>query len=147
MSFEILESQVGYVKVDDGTELSIRFAVVHIREQRTTKPTGPDFGIDYTVQISTESPQELKQKVKSKRTRPSESSYLQNLEIWEIVKIEERKSGYEEVQYTATDGHTYKIHYGVEPAIVARTLEYKDLHENPVYYVRWGTRTMVHLIQ
>ena len=137
--FKIAKSDIGHIKLSDETIIYFRVVVINVREG-IQRPTGPDFSIKHTVLFSTSSPPSIKEMVKEKTPPPLDGAYMENLEIWENQKIVEAKSAYEECEYVASDGHTYKVTAEMAPTIVARTLEYKDDDGNPIYHVRWGTK-------
>jgi len=145
LPFEVARSIPGYVKLDDGTELVVRVVIGMIDELERT-PVGLSLGVGHQVIISASSPPSLKEKVKDK-PYPAQREHLKRLDIWYEVKILKVKKALEEVIYTGSDGRKYKVLIEIEPTIVSRTLEYKDGRGNPIYHVRWGTRTTITLVK
>ncbi|MCD6094992.1 MAG: hypothetical protein J7J99_00330 [Thermoprotei archaeon] len=140
--FHVVSSDVGYAKLSDGCVLSIRVAIVEIREGKVL-PTGPEFFIGVAVRVYVAScPKDIKKLVKDKPQEFTEDT-LKRLDIWELVDIEDVQPAFEECEYRASDGRTYVIRVEIEPTIVARTLEYKDSFGNPVYYVRWSRKDII----
>ena len=46
--FEIVQSKLGYIKLSDGSEITLRVSIFDIREG-AMKPTGPDLEVGYDV--------------------------------------------------------------------------------------------------
>ena len=134
--FSITTSKRGYVELSDGTKIDIRVIILNIEEGKM-KPVGPDLQVDMQVTFIVNSPTRLKNLVRNKPLPPSDQSYLEKLEIWEIMDIVNKESAVEECLYDASDGKKYRISVEVSVTIVARTLEYRDKNNNPIYHLRW----------
>jgi len=141
--YEIVESAPGYIIVEDGTLIVVRVIIGFIEEVGET-PTGPNFRIAHRVFLYADAPKELKDQMASKPFPTGD--FLKDKEIWKIVKIKGKKAAYEECLYEASDGRKYRIRLEIEPAIVARTLHYRDVRNNPIYNVRWSIKQSVSLI-
>ena len=141
LPFDVIKNIPGYIKLSDGTELILRVIIGVIDELERT-PTGLSLGVGHRVIISAFAPKELKEKVKDK-PQPVGREHQDRLDIWDEVKVLESRNAIEEVLYTGSDGKKYRVLVEIEPTIVSRTLEYRDERGNPIYSVRWGTRTLV----
>lgn len=141
--FEIKHSVLGKVKLSDNSELSIRVAIVNVKESGMS-PVGPDFLISAITRVSVSfCPDEIKGLVRDKPVLPSDA--IKRPEEWEIIDIVDASKACEECIYKACDGRRYLIRVEVKPTIVARTLKYRDDFGNPIYYVRWARRDIVEL--
>jgi len=145
LQFDVFKSTIGFVKLEDKTLITIRVVIGFI-EEIGYGPTGPDLDIAYSVYLFAFSPQELKTKMIDKPIPPPTGEHLRKKEIWEIIKIIEKKAAAEECIYKASDGKNYKVKLEINPAIAARTLEYRDKKGNPVYNIRWTPSLTIELI-
>jgi hypothetical protein len=106
--FKVVEGNVGYVRLSDGTLIGIHASITNIQEG-SLKPTGPDLQLGFSVSFSVNSPGELKELVKDKPLPPRDGSHVSRLDIWEIIDVVEEEA-YESVIYDASDGRRYKVH-------------------------------------
>ena len=143
MLFDVVKSQLGYAKLIDGTTLTIRVTIYDIKEAGKT-PVGLDLTLDTKIFVTTESPVELKERVKDKQMSKG-SEHLQNLEFWELIDIVNSKPTIEEIRYKGSDNLIYFIAIELELTIVSRNLEYKDKENNPLYKIKWSEKALLRI--
>ncbi len=139
--FKVIRSEIGVLKLDDGTTAYLRVIITRIKEGGRL-PTGLQLNIGHSVIIDVNSPDELKEVVKDKPI-PMGDEHEKRLDIWKKVNIRDVKPASEEVEYIGSDGVKYVIGIQIEPVFVVRTLEYRDNIGNPIYYIRWSPKTFV----
>lgn len=139
--FEVIKSQLGSAKLDDGSTVHLRASIAGLHEAGML-PTGLTFGLTTQIVVTVNSPTELKEKVEGKPS-PKDDKYISNLEIWEMRKIVEKTKAFEIIRYTGSDNRVYKITLEADATAASRTLEYRDQMGNPSYYVRWSDKVEV----
>jgi len=141
--FEVVKSVPGYIRLADGSSITIRLVVFDIEEVGWL-PTGLQLGIGHTVVLSVSAPRDLRERVEDKPL-PTSDEHTRRKDIWEFVDILESSDAIEECVYTGSDGLKYRVRLRAFPTVVSRTLEYRDQRGNPIYFVRWGMETSVAL--
>jgi len=144
--FEIISSKTGFVKLSDGTVIHIRVVIIDIVEGEM-KPVGPDLQVGLQISFLVKSPLELREKMKDKSLPPSDGSYLKDLKMWNFIEIVKKDSAVEECLYEASNRVKYKVSVEVDVTIVARTLEYRDANNNPIYHFRWSPCIKINLAE
>src|SRR5574341_11039 len=132
--FEVIKSEIGYAKLEDGTMVYLRVAITGVKEADRL-PVGISLTLTEQITLWVESPQELVQKVRDKANPPKEGTHLKNWSIWQFIQIIETKPSIEEIRYKGSDGTIYRASIEIEPTIATRTLEYRDQDNNPIYYI------------
>ncbi|BAB65751.1 hypothetical protein [Sulfurisphaera tokodaii] len=89
------ESKRGYVKVDDGSTIILRVAIVDAITQGSS-PFGTEFSINFTVGISVHPSENA---IKEVSDKPLMLTDIMPNEGWNLVRITEKDSAYEEATY------------------------------------------------
>jgi len=127
-------SELGYVRVEDGSILVLRVALVDVRERRIPSPFGVEFDVNFNVGLAVYPSEESLREVEGK---PILESGRVASEGWAPVKIVEKASAYEEAIYVGEDGRQYLVRVEVEPIMVSKNAMYRAAQGTPLYAVRW----------
>jgi len=128
-------SGLGFITVSDGTILKFKVSIVDIREiEGMFSPFG---GVVFDVKavggVSVyKVPEELKKAVADKRIAPPEPPQ----DGWEILEIKEQKPAVVEEIVDSSKGK-FLVRVVGEAVMVARNMNYKTTHDEPVYWVSW----------
>jgi hypothetical protein len=128
-------SELGFITVSDGTVLKFKLSIIDIKEiEGTFSPFG---GVVFDVKaiggVSTyKVPEELKKAVADKRIAPPEPPQ----DGWEILEIREQKPAVVEEIVDSSKGK-FVVRVVGEAVMVARNMNYKTPHNEPVYWVSW----------
>jgi hypothetical protein len=128
-------SEPGFITVSDGTVLKFKLSIVDIKEiEGAFSPFG---GVVFDVKaiggVSTyKVPEELKKAVADKRIAPPEPPQ----DGWEILEIREQKPAVVEEIVDSSKGK-FVVRVVGEAVMVARNMNYKTHHNEPVYWVSW----------
>jgi len=127
-------SELGYVRVEDGSILVLRVALVDVRERRVPSPFGIEFDVNFNVGLAVYPSEESLREVEGK---PVLESGRVAGEGWAPVKIVEKTSAYEEAIYVGEDGRQYLVRVEVEPIMASKNTMYRAAQGAPLYAVRW----------
>ncbi|MCL7398609.1 MAG: hypothetical protein LZ170_00010 [Thaumarchaeota archaeon] len=128
-------SGLGFITVSDGTILKLKVSIVDIREieGKFSPFGGVFFDVNAVGGVSAYNvPEELKKAVADKRLAPSEPPQ----DGWEILEIKEQKPAIVEEVVASSKGR-FMVRVVGEAVMVARNMNYKTLHNEPVYWVSW----------
>jgi hypothetical protein len=128
-------SGLGFITVSDGTILKLKVSIVDIREieGKFSPFGGVFFDVNAVGGVSAYNvPEELKKAVADKRLAPSEPPQ----DGWEILEIKEQKPAIVEEVVDSSKGR-FMVRVVGEAVMVARNMNYKTLHNEPVYWVSW----------
>jgi len=128
------DSRLGYVKVNDGSIIILRVAVVDVRVREEASPFGVEFDVNATGGISVYPSKKALDEVKDK---PVVEPGKIPSEGWVRVDIVEREPAYEEVIYNDDRAGRYLIRVEIEPIMVSKNTRFKTLQGLPLYFVRW----------
>ena len=131
---KINNSKLGYAKLSDDSIVILRVAVVDVRPHDGFSPFGVDFEVNATTGVSAYPSKEAMKKVKDK---PIIEPGTPLREGWERLDIVEKKSAYEEVEFTDETLGTYLIRVEVEPIMVSVNTTVRTVKNEPVYTVKW----------
>jgi len=128
------DSRLGYVKVNDGSIIILRVAIVDVRVREEASPFGVEFDVNATGGVSVYPSEDALKEVKDKSAiEPSKTVK----EGWIQVDIVEKTSAYEEAVYYKESKDKYLIRVEIEPIMVSKNTLYKTLQGAPLYVVRW----------
>ncbi|MEM1626935.1 MAG: hypothetical protein QXV69_06625 [Sulfolobaceae archaeon] len=127
------DSKRGYVKVEDGSVIVLRAAIIDVIP-RETPPFGTEFDVNFTVGISVRPSENVVREVSDK---PLISPGTMPNEGWNLVKITEKGLAYEEAIYVNEKSEKYILRVEIEPLMVSKNSSYKTLGGSPLYAVRW----------
>jgi len=127
-------SELGYVRVEDGSILVLRVALVDVRERRVSSPFGVEFDVNFNVGLAVYPSEESLREVEGK---PILESGRVVSEGWAPVKIVEKTSAYEEAIYVGENGRQYLVRVEVEPIMASKNTMYRAAQGTPLYAVRW----------
>jgi hypothetical protein len=128
-------SEPGSITVSDGTILKLKVSIIDVREiEGMFSPFG---GVVFDVKavggVSVyRVPEELKKAVADKRIAPPEPPQ----DGWEILEIKEQKPAVVEEIVDSSKGK-FLVRVVGEAVMVARNMNYKTPHNEPVYWVSW----------
>jgi hypothetical protein len=128
------DSRLGYVKVDDGSIIILRVAIVDVRAREEASHFGVEFDVNATGGIAVYPSGAALKEVKDKPT--VEPGKTVN-EGWAQVDIVEKTPAYEEAVYYKENGSRYLIRVEIEPIMVSKNTLYKTPQGTPLYVVRW----------
>jgi len=131
---KIKNSKLGYAKLSDNSVIILRVAVVDVRPREETSPFGVDFEVNATTGVSAYPSKEAMKKVKDK---PIIEPGRTLSEGWERLDIVEKKSAYEEVEFTGETLGAYLIRVEVEPIMASMNITVRTVKNEPVYTVKW----------
>ncbi len=128
------DSRLGYVKVNDGSAIILRVAIVDVRVRQEASPFGAEFDVNATGGISVYPSEDVLSEVKDKPVlEPGKTAS----EGWMRVNIVERAPAYEEVIYNDDRVGKYLIRIEIEPVMVSKNTQFKTSRGLPLYVVRW----------
>ena len=127
-------AKLGYVRVDDGSVIILRVAIIDVRLQDVISPFGVEFEVNVTTGITVYPSSNSLNEVKNKPT--IEPGRIVK-EGWVQVNIVEKASAHEEIVYNDKKVGTYLVRVDIEPIMVSKNLLYKTVHGVPWYIVRW----------
>jgi len=136
--FKLKDFNLGYVKLSDGTTIVLRIAVIDIKPLQTPSPFGVEFNVLTTGGISVYPSDSALSEVKDKpliepgKTPP---------DGWTLVDIIEKQLAYEEVEYLLNEKEKYIIKVELDPLLVAKNTNYRTIQKEPIYTVRWVTKS------
>jgi hypothetical protein len=128
-------SEPGSITVSDGTILKLKVSIIDVREiEGMFSPFG---GVVFDVKavggVSVyRVPEELKKAVANKPVAPPEPPQ----DGWEILEIKEQKPAVVEEIVDSSKGK-FMVRVVGEAVMVARNMNYKTPHNEPVYWVSW----------
>jgi len=136
--FKLKDFDLGYVKLSDGTTIVLRAAVVDIKLLQTSSPFGVEFNVLTTGGISVYPSDSGLNEVKDK---PLIEPGKTPSDGWTLVDIVEKQSAYEEVEFLLNEKEKYVIKAELDPLLVAKNTNYRTIQKEPIYTVRWVTKT------
>lgn len=123
----------GLVRLSDGTVLKLRVFIVDIKEAGFSPYGGVNFDVSIVGGVSTQNvPEELKKAVASKPLAPPQLP----TDGWEIVDIVEFRPAVVEENFKSSKGE-FMIRVVAEPVMVSRNMNYRSIHNEPIYSVSW----------
>jgi len=134
--FKLKDFNLGYVKLSDGTAIILRAAIVDIKPHQT--PSGVEFNVLTTGEISVYPSDSALNEVKDK---PLIEPGKTPLDGWTLIDIVEKQSAYEEVEYPLNEKEKYIIKAEIDPLLVAKNIKYRTIQKEPIYAVKWITKT------
>ena len=129
--------KLGYLKLEDGTFIVQRVAVVDARPVRVGSPFGVDFDL---VVLSGISPYPSKEVLEELKDRPVLRPGEQPPGSWRPLKIVEKESAVEEVEYFDEEVGKYLIRVEIEPLMVSLNTSVRTPKGEPLYVVRWAPK-------
>lgn len=127
------EVGTGYITLSDGTKLKLRILIVDVREVGFSPFGGVNFDVKTIGGISTVSvPDELKKIVAGKPLAPPEPP----MNGWELIDIKDQKPAEAEVVVDSSKGR-FRVKVVAEAVMVSRNMEYRTVHNEPIYWVSW----------
>lgn len=134
---KVLNVKWGTMKLEDNTVITFRVAVVDAVPSQEVSPFGVEFGVNIATGISVYPSQESMREVEGKPVSPPGTLPKEG---WVHVKILEKDSALEEVEYEDQKLGRYRIKVEVEPAMVSKNTQVKTLSGEPLYVVRWAPK-------
>jgi len=131
---KLKDSRLGYVKVNDGSVVILRVAIVDARIREEASPFGVDFDVDATVGMSVYPSDVALSEVKDKPVLEPGKSIGEG---WMRVEITEKLPAYEEAIYEDDKNGRYLIRAEIEPLMVSKNTQFKSFQGLPLYAVRW----------
>ena len=128
------DSRLGYVKVNDGSIIILRVAVVDVRVREEASPFGAEFDINATGGIAVYPSESALDEVKDKPVLEPGRTVSEG---WTRVDIVEKAPAYEEVIYSDERIGRYLIKVEIEPIMVSKNTLFKTIQGLPLYVVRW----------
>ena len=128
------DSRLGYVRVDDGSIIVLRVAVVDVRVREEASPFGAEFDVNATGGMAVYPSKGVLDEVKD---RPVLEPGRTASEGWTRVDIVEKVPAYEEVVYRDERIGRYLIRVEIEPIMVSKNTRFKTIQGLPLYVVRW----------
>ena len=128
------DSRLGYVKVNDGSIIVLRVAIVDVRLREEASPFGAEFDVNATGGIAVYPSESALNEVKDKPVLEPGKTVSEG---WIRVDIAERAPAYEEVIYSDERIGRYLIRVEIEPIMVSKNTLFKTLQGLPLYVVRW----------
>lgn len=138
------DSKLGYVKVNDGSVIILRVALIDVRVREEASPFGAEFEVNATGGISVYPSESVLNEVKDKQIVDPGKTVNEG---WVRVDIVEMKPAYEEAIYDDIKVGKYLIRVEIEPIMVSRNTQYKTLQGLPLYVVRWVPKISWNKIQ
>ena len=129
--------KLGYLKLEDGTFIVQRVAVVDARPVSVESPFGVDFDL---VVLSGISPHPSREVLEELKDRPALRPGEQPPESWRPLKIVEKESAVEEVEYFDEEVGRYLIRVEIEPLMVSLNTGARAPKGEPLYVVRWAPK-------
>ncbi len=135
---KVLNVEWGTIKLEDNTRIVFRAAIVDAIPSQEISPFGVEFGVNVATGISVyPSPESIKE-VEGKEVSPP--GVTPPKEGWVRVKILEKESAIEEVEYIDPILGRYRIRVEFEPAMVSKNTKVRTLNGEPLYMVRWAPK-------
>jgi hypothetical protein len=128
-------SEPGSITISDDTILKLKVSIIDVREiEGMFSPFG---GVFFDVKAvggvsAYRVPEELKKAVANKPVAPPEPPQ----DGWEILEIKEHKPAVAEEIVDSSKGK-FVVRVVGEAVMVARNMNYKTPHNEPVYWVSW----------
>ncbi|MFA4720619.1 hypothetical protein [Pyrococcus kukulkanii] len=133
----VLKVEWGFMKLEDGTVIIFRVAVVNALPSHDVSPFGVEFGVNVATGISVlPSPESMKE-VEGKPVAPPGAMIKEG---WVQVKILEKTSAIEVVEYEDPELGKYRIRVEFEPAMVSKNTQVRTPTGEPLYVVRWAPK-------
>ena len=127
----------GRLKLEDGTVIVQRVAIVDARPVKVGSPFGVDFDL---VVISGISPHPSKKVVEELKDKPMLEPGKQPPNAWRAVKIQEKEPALEEAEYFDEEVGRYRIRVEIEPLMASLNTGAKTVKGEPIYVVRWAPK-------
>lgn len=128
------DSRIGYIKVNDGSMILLRAAIIDVRMREETSPFGVEFEVSATAGIAVYPSEDVSKEILNK---PAIEPGKTVNEGWIQVDIIEKNSAYEEVVYDSGKMGKYLVRVEIEPLMVSKNTLYKTPQGLPLYAVRW----------
>ena len=132
--FKPKEMELGYAKLEDGTIILCRVAVINVRPIYESSPFGIDFDLDLTTGISPQPSEEAREQIKDKPVLPPGEKPPNN---WKQLEIKEKKAAVEKIEYEDERTGKYLITVEVEPIMASLNTAIKTIKGDPLYVIRW----------
>jgi len=129
--------KLGYIKLDDGTIIVQRVAVVDARPVRVGSPFGVDFDL---VVISGISPHPSEKVLEELKDKPMLEPNKPPPDSWRQLKILDKEPAVEEVEYFDEEVGRYIIRVEIEPLMASLNTGAKTPKGEPFYIVRWAPK-------
>lgn len=134
---EVTKVVLGFSRLEDGTLIIHRVAIVDVRTARTESPFGAEFEINFTTGISAYPSKKVLEEFKDKRVlAPGEKPP----DSWRQLEIKEKKPAVEEVEFEDSELGKYLIAVEVEPVMASVNTEVRTIRGEPLYVVRWAPK-------
>ena len=130
----VLNTKWGNIKLEDNTLIKFRVAIVDVHPFEEASPFGVEFGVNITTGISVYPSEESMRELEGK---PIAQSKIPPKEGWIQIKIIEKESALEEVEYEDPELGKYKIRVEIEPVMASKNTQIKTPNGEPWYVVRW----------
>jgi len=128
------DSKLGYVKVNDGSVVILRVAIIDVRPREEASPFGVEFEVNITGGVSVYPSEDSLKEVSDKLVIEPDKIVKEG---WIQVGIIEKAPAYEEVIYHDEKVGRYLVRAEIEPIMVSKNTLYKTIQEIPWYVVRW----------
>jgi len=132
--FKLKDYNLGYVKLQDGTIIILRAAVVDVKPLQISSPFEPEFNVIIIGGVSVYPSDSALNEVKDKPIIGPNETVLSG---WTLIDIVEKQSAYEEVEYFLNGKGKYVIRAEIEPILAAKNSNYRTIQNEPLYFVRW----------
>jgi len=134
---KIRNVELGYSKLEDGTFIISRVAIVDVRPIQVRSPFGVEFEVSFTTGISAHPSKEALNLLKEKGVlMPGETPPNH----WKQLEIREKKPAVEEVEFNDPELGKYIIRVEIEPLMASVNVEKKNIRGEPIYVVRWSPK-------
>jgi len=134
---EVPSPGLGFITVSDGTILKLKISIIDIKEAGFSPFGGINFDVKVVGGIATHKvPEELRKSVADKPLAPPRPPP----DGWEILEIKEQKPAVIEEVVDTSKGK-YVVRVVCEAVMVARNMNYRTLHNEPIYWVSWVYKT------
>jgi len=133
--FTIVNHKFGRIRLNDGSVLMSRVAIVDVKKVKSEPPFGVDLAVRVMYGVALiDAPNELKERVADKPLLPPDRAPEKG---WEFVDIVEQEPAFEEAEVVVDSTRRFTLRVESEAVMVARNLEYRSELGEPVYVVRW----------
>jgi len=130
------EAGTGYITLSDGTRLKLRILIVDVKEAGFSPFGGVNLDVKTVGGVSTVSvPDELKKAVVDKPLAPPEPP----MDGWELVDIDRQEPAVAEAVADTSRGR-FRVRVVAEAVMVSRNMRYKNIHNEPIYWVSWALK-------
>ena len=137
--FRVKNIQFGYAKLEDGSIIIQRVAVVDVRVVRDKSPFGVDFEVIFTTGVAVRASENVIKLLENKKVLlPGESPP----DSWKVVKIVESAPAVEEVLFEDKRIGKYLIRVEIEPIMASFNVEVKTFRGDPLYVVKWAPKVV-----